>query len=648
MKRYYMLCSIFLAVLLLPMQSLFAQLVDDEYMEMATNFRKKFPDDNAVILNSETLFTFERDKDEDGKPIVTVLESTDAEYIGIKDFSQLFLGDGYNDISDVKLSAKVSKGGKFSSTGIGVQDREYSQENIFDVDSRIKYMILPLSTIGLRYQTNIESSLDDIKYIGGARFNQPFPTEERTIIYEVPDWLKAEIREFNFEGYNVIKTKEYDAKEKVTTYKFVLKNIASVPSEKFTPNLNFCFPHVVFNPKSFTTKEDKKITLFEKVDNLYAWYHSLTKQVKNQPDQLQEQVNKLTAGKTTEEEKIKAIYYWVQDNIKYIAFERGIAGFKPEPACNVFKNKFGDCKGMANLITEMLKLAGFDARLAWIGTNDIPYDYSLPSMIVDNHMICALNWKGKFHYLDGTEKYIALDDYAQRIQDREVLVEDGDNFVVNKIPNLSADRNMFFEKKQLSLIGDILNAKIERKYQGEMQVGIMNYVNDNLAKKNRNEVIQYVLSDGDKNIQVATIPETDFSNREKPIAFIYEATIANKVTPLDAEVYVSIDFSNDLENFLPDDKRKNPIRIEDKIHNEYSTTFQIPNGFSVKTLPKALSIKKDNYQINVTYTQIGTAIQLDKKIIVNNCIIPIAKMAEFKADIKQLKDMNSEQILLGK
>src|SRR5690606_29442469 len=106
-------------------------------------------------------------------------------------------------------------------------------------------------------------------------------------------------------------------------------------------------------------------------------------------------VLKLTESAKTSEEKIKSIYYWVQDNIKYIAFEDGISGFRPDAAQNVLVNRYGDCKGMANLTKEMLKVAGFDARLAWIGTNRIPYTYELPSLAVDNHMICVVYAEGR-------------------------------------------------------------------------------------------------------------------------------------------------------------------------------------------------------------------------------------------------------------
>ena len=95
---------------------------------------------------------------------------------------------------------------------------------------------------------------------------------------------------------------------------------------------------------------------------------------------IKEKTLELTANAKSDEEKIRNIYYWVQDNIRYIAFEDGIAGFKPDEANNVLTKRYGDCKGMANLTRQMLKAAGFDARLTWIGTNHISYDYSTPSL----------------------------------------------------------------------------------------------------------------------------------------------------------------------------------------------------------------------------------------------------------------------------
>ena len=50
-------------------------------------------------------------------------------------------------------------------------------------------------------------------------------------------------------------------------------------------------------------------------------------------------------------------------------------------------------------------------------------------------MICTVILNGKKYFLDGTESFIALNDYAQRIQGKQVLIEDGKNYILDRIPD---------------------------------------------------------------------------------------------------------------------------------------------------------------------------------------------------------------------
>ena len=90
--------------------------------------------------------------------------------------------------------------------------------------------------------------------------------------------------------------------------------------------------------------------LFESVKDLYAWYRSICDSTGNDATTLKNKVNELTAGKKTDIEKIESIFYWVQDNIRYIAYEDGYSGYVPASAQDVLAKKYGDCKGMLNAV----------------------------------------------------------------------------------------------------------------------------------------------------------------------------------------------------------------------------------------------------------------------------------------------------------
>ena len=219
----------------------------------------------------------------------------------------------------------------------------------------------------------------------------------------------------NFEGKDIKKSSVYDSKQDADIITYTIRDITARERESHSPGPTYTEPHLMVLCK-YSESPAGKTTYFNTLDDQYAWYHSITKDLEANNDQVNAKAKEITAGISNDLDKIKKIFYWMHDNIRYIAFEDGIAAFKPEKPEEVLRKKYGDCKGMAHLTKGMLKALGFDARLCWIGTNHIAYDYSTPSIAVDNHMICALIYLGKTYFLDATENYIGFNEYAERIQ----------------------------------------------------------------------------------------------------------------------------------------------------------------------------------------------------------------------------------------
>ena len=459
--------------------------------------------------------------------------------------------------------------------------------------------------------------------------------------------MKADVHEFNFDGFEVKKTKERDEKLKATTYQYTLTHCVALKEEDDAPSTSFSWPHLVIVTKSYTNKSGKQVTLFNSVDDLYSWYSYLVSKTPDQTGFLRKKVEELVAGKTTDTDKIKAIYYWVQDNIRYIAFERGLAGFVPESAEKVYTTKYGDCKGMANLMTNMLKMAGFDARLAWIGTRDIPYDYSLPSMVVDNHMICALMLKDSIYFLDGTESFISFGDYAYRIQGRPALIQDGKKYLIKSVPDLPKERNKTQMNISMTLDGETLKGKSMNVFNGESQTDLLRYYSTTKSDQ-KEDLLNYLANRGDKNYAISNLKTSDLTDRENPLQLEYDFDMQNKVTRAGNETYVSIDFSNDFTDKLPDEKRQNDYEFSEKIYRIYQTEFLVPSGYQVKYLPESLSVNQPDYKFNVSYQQQDNKIIMNKTLSIDNGVIRKSIFEQWKKDLRQLKAISAEQVVLEK
>jgi hypothetical protein len=496
---------------------------------------------------------------------------------------------------------------------------------------------------GYTYKYLMEKKIKDSKYFTSIYFSDEYPIIAKKVIVEVPKWLDLEIKEFNFEGFAI--KKEITKNGETTIYTYTIENVIGNPNERFSPGPSFLYPHILFVAKSFTVKNEKK-NLFSSAADLYKWYKSLVDAMKDDKSVYSAKVKELISTAKTDEEKIKNIYYWVQDNIRYIAFEDGIAGFKPDDSQNVFQKKYGDCKGMANLTKQMLKEAGFDARLCWIGTNHIAYDYSTPSLSVDNHMICALLHKGKKYFLDGTEKYNSFGEYAQRIQGKEVLIEDGDNYILDKIPIQKADSNLEKSIINYTIENETLKGKVKLDYLGESRASFL-YSYNSIKNDKKEDALKWYLNSKDKNCVVSNIKTSDLLNRDQKLTLDYDVTIANHVSSFDNEIYIDLNYDKEYNTF-DFKERKTDFILSYKSLDDITISLQIPEGYKVSKLPENISIITDDYSINMNYENKGNTIVYTKKFLFKNGIIKSSKFNDWKNHYATIQKNYSEQVVLTK
>jgi hypothetical protein len=391
--------------------------------------------------------------------------------------------------------------------------------------------------------------------------------------------------------------------------------------------------------------ESPKTELVNNLSDLYAWYAEIVAMSDNDTAVVAPKAQQLVKGLTTDEEKLKAIFYWVQDNIRYVAFEDGLAAFKPDACQNVYNNRYGDCKGMANLLKSMLRCVGYDARLTWIGTNRIAYDYHVPSVIVDNHMICTVFLNGKQYFLDGTESFIGLNDYAHRIQGRPVLIENGKEFLIDTIPDLPADRNIHARTGTFEVTASALTGRVAEKISGENKTNLLR-LNSATAAADKEKMLLSYLNDDEAGIEVSDITTSDLTNREKDAELNYTIRYTNAGFADGNRLYFKADNVHEFGNHLIDTPRLTEVTYNHKLNFQHNYTFAIPSGYKLKYLPAAVSVDNDEFNFSITYTQVGNQIQYNKSLRLKTGYISKRNIDAWNKAITQLNAAYKEHIIL--
>lgn len=609
-----------------------------EEINTAKSIREKYDKFDIAILNSTEKVTFSINKSND---LVEVNHSVKEHLMNINhraDIQKYEFYDSQSVIENFSLKYKTDK-----QTNFLVNDEFYKSDDLFYNDARVKYMQVDFPVQGYTYKYHMDKKIKDSKYFTSIYLSDEFPIIQKTVVVEVPKWLELEIKEFNFNGFSIKKTSTKN--DENTIYTYTIEQVNGMAKEHYSPGPSYLYPHLLFIAKSFVVKNEKK-PLFSTTADLYKWYKSLVDSMKDDPSVFTAKVKELTATAKTDEEKIKNIYYWVQDNIRYIAFEDGIAGFKPDDSQNVFQKRYGDCKGMANLTKQMLKAAGFDARLCWIGTNHIAYDYTTPSLSVDNHMICALFKNGKRYFLDGTEKYNSLGEYAERIQGKEVLIEDGTAFIIDKIPVQTAVGNTEKSNISYTLENETLKGSVTMEFLGESRASFL-YNYNTIKNDKKDDALKWYLNSRDKNCSVSNIKTSDLLNRDQKLTLNYEVAIANHISSFDNEIYIDLNYDKEYASFDFKD-RKTDFILDYKSFDDIVITLQIPEGYKVSKVPNNIAIKTDDYSITMNYEVKGTTLKYTKQFLFKNGIIKSAKFDEWKNHYAEIQKNYAEQVVLTK
>ena len=628
-------CSILVVSFSLPLPGM-AQNEND--ISTAETYAKKYKEDDILCTSSYQFFTFDKGKNSLNDKVVEIQEDAEYEFLSLKKFSSMSYPEYYNKFIQLKTFKRAFKyGNKYITSDRGGIDRSVTGDGVFFDDSRVQFYPLRFNQKGDMARITVKKVYSDGKYLTRLFFNSSYPIKEQVIEFKVPDWLTVDFKRMNFEG-SKIEVKE-TAKGGYTNYVFIMKDVPAYKSEFRRIGKAFTDPHIIVQIKSFESKGEV-LKGFDKVDDVYNWNNRLYLMAGNEKQKLTAQLAKITAGKTTDVEKIKAIYYWVQDNIRYIAYEDGYSGYIPSSAQDVLAKKYGDCKGMANLLTEMMKLSGFDAHFTWIGTRHIPYPQSTPALCVNNHAICTLNYGGKTYYLDGTESYVPFGENAFRIQGKEVMIANGDKFDIKTVPPTTANENKIYTKADLILANESLNGKIKVTITGNERTDFHQSYQD-LPTSSQKDFLNDYLEFGNDNMVATNVKTSDLKNRELPVVIEGDVDLSNTVNTISGDKYVGVDFfPKTLDKFIPDEKRVEGYDLDVLVKFEDEIGLTIPADKKFVDKPENLELKFDGYEFKGEYNVTGNKIILKKELSIKNSIIKKTDFPNWIKFIESIKEFN--------
>jgi transglutaminase-like putative cysteine protease len=620
------------------------------FMGIAQNsleeYKKQFPDFNELVLNDTQSYEFSIESDK-----IKVIQNNQYESLILTDngilnnkesfsYSELVKLQSYDAFTVINYNGKEKKI-KVTQTN----EIQSTQSAVFYDDVKERQLIFPNLEAGARKVYNYQTQIEDPFLLHKFIFGGGLPIKNSTLEIKTEKNINIGFKIFNDES-NLIEFSKTEKKGK-WIYKWTLKDIKPVKLEGNSPGFLYIIPHINIYIKDYKLNNQKVIVLGD-INNLFDYYKGFTKNLNQTEDPALKAITlKITENLTNDDDKVKSIFYWVKDNIKYIAFEYGYEGFIPREASLICERKFGDCKDMASIITAMAKYANVkNVHIAWIGTRDIPYSYNeLPTPEVDNHMIALYKKGEEYIFLDATDKETLYGIPTGFIQGKEALYGDGDSYKIIPVPIVPAEKNEIKEQVKISIEKDKLVGSGKIEFNGYNRSRILSRIGD-ATNKIKFEMIKSLVLKGNNKFNLKEYTEENIKDRDKPYQINYNFDLGNYIVKVDKEMYVNLFLDKPLEKLIIEKDRSAQFEFEhlNYINSQYE--LEIPKNYTVKYLPKNFSLDNNYIKADFVYEVKNNKIFLTLHLKQKKLLLNKADFELWNKTIKDLKNNYSDTLIL--
>ena len=557
--------------------------------------------------------------------------------------------DLFNDIKSIEAYSLVPNGKKYSK--IKVEDFIISKSTNSDVfydDQNTKSFHFQGLTPGAYTFYTYEQEIKDPKFIFPVFLKEFSPAKRNSGSIKYPSNVALRYKIFGDTAgmYIKLQTKTHGSETQMT---WEVNHTAALAYEGSAYNVKYYAPHIIFWIENYVL-DGKIVPVCTDIKQLYKTNYDLIKEVQAEESALiKNTADSICKGATTELDKLKRLYYFTQNHIKYIAFEDRMGGYVPRYGSEVLTKRFGDCKDKANLLRLLLKTQNIPAYLTWIGTRDIPYGFQeLPTNSLFNHMIAATRINNEWVFLDGTAEDHSLYVVPSHIQGKEALISiAADSFVVAKVPVAQLEHNFYKDDIRLSIDKeDVLHGTYDISFGGNWKTRMVGYISS-LTDKDKEKEIQGLCQEGNNKSSAVLREIKGLKDRDTTLFLGLDFTLPSYIRKVDQKMYINLNYVRHLESEEIDiSKRKLAIENDFPYYFEATLRLKIPNGYTCTYLPEKSNYDNPDFGFDFNYFIDKNEVVLVKRIALKYTILDTKKFQDWNTMIDMIKSNYKESIVL--
>ena len=306
-------------------------------------------------------------------------------------------------------------------------------------ESRVKYLEYTPINYPYTIQFTCETITENTAFIPSFAPVDDYFVSTETSSYEInyPTDITIRKKEKNIENVDIEKE---DAAGRIF---YNAKNISVFKPEEYSPSFIDIIPKVLFASKQFTLEGIDSVV--ENWDDFAKWmYYDLIKVTHDLSESTINEIQELVKNENSKIDKVKKIYQYVQDKVRYISVQVGIGGWKPFNASEVDKSSYGDCKALTNYTMSLLKAVNIKSNysLVYAGNSQRNIEEDFTS-IQGNHVILNIPQDTKEDiWLECTSQKLPFGFIGDFTDNRDVLVISPEGGSIKRTKKYTTEENI--------------------------------------------------------------------------------------------------------------------------------------------------------------------------------------------------------------
>ncbi|WP_121357197.1 DUF3857 domain-containing protein [Flavisolibacter nicotianae] len=377
-----------------------------------------------------------------------------------------------------------------------------------------------------------------------------------------------------------------------------------------------------------------------------AWTFQLYEEKTPFSEQRQAEIKDLLSGATSRDEKIRILYRYLQQNMRYVSIQLGIGGFRPFPVKFVDEKKYGDCKALTNYMRCLLRVAGIKAYPALInaGANKIPADPQFPSDPF-NHVILCIPGEKDSTWLECTSTTSLTGELGPFTENKKALLLTENGGVLVNTPKSDYHANRLLTKNTVTLDaegGAVIQNRLESSGETTSFYKYIVQLDTDAQKEQLVKTLHYKEPDELAVSAQGETPAAAFA-LQRSYSKLYDFKSGNKyffplcIQPLAIERLLSAKRETDFLFSYPYEKRD-------------TTVFLLPPGFSPDMLPadKELQTSYSQYRRSIRFDKTTNQVTVVSWLLLSQHVVKPLEYAGVVQFFKTVATLEEENLVLVK